>query len=142
MRTLKRFLMLALLVGTIGLSAELALIGHVEGAIQWVPFVLLGLLAIAIGAHVAHPTPRLLLAVRVASVLLVVGALFGIYVHLDGNAEFERELHPDATGASFWMDVASGATPALAPGALAQIGLIGLAYAWPSLHRPTKEERT
>lgn len=142
MRRLKLFLVLIFLVGTIGVSAELALIGHVEGTVQWVPFVLLGLAVLAIGAHAARPTPRLLLPVRAACSLLVVGSVLGIYFHLDGNAEFERERDPDGRGVSYWMTVASGATPALAPGALAQIGLIGLAYAWPSLHRPTKEDRT
>ena len=69
------------------------------------------------------------------------GGLLGLYLHLRGNAEFERELHPAAAGWTLWWDALRGATPALAPGALAQLGLVGLAYAWPTLHRSHEEEQ-
>lgn len=68
-----------------------------------------------------------------------VGAgLLGLVLHFRGNLEFEREMDPDARGWTLLWVALHGATPALAPGALAQLGLLGLTFAFrhPGLVRP------
>lgn len=45
-----------------------------------------------------------------------------------GNVEFELEMYPDLSGWKLFRDSMMGATPALAPGAMVQIGLVGLAW--------------
>jgi len=66
---------------------------------------------------------------READGVLVVGAL-GIYFHLRGNVEFALERDPSLTGAGLIWKALRGATPALAPGALAQLGLLGLLFSY------------
>ena len=72
---------------------------------------------------------------------LVIGIL-GVFLHLKGNVEFALERNPSLSGASLAWKALRGATPALAPGALAQLGLIGLLFTYrhPALVRPNERE--
>jgi hypothetical protein len=60
---------------------------------------------------------------------LVIGAL-GVYLHYRGNVEFATERDPSLTGLRLLWKALRGATPSLAPGALAQIGLLGLVFTY------------
>ena len=53
------------------------------------------------------------------------GAL-GMYFHLKANVEFELELHPTVRGMELVIESLTGAMPALAPGTMTQLGLLGL----------------
>ena len=48
-----------------------------------------------------------------------------MYLHLKSNVEFERELNPAVGGFDLAVDVLMGAMPALAPGHMIQLGLLG-----------------
>lgn len=140
-----RLLILALiLVGAAGLLAELILIGHYDDVWQWAPLTALGA-AIVTGAAVAWRPARLSLrafqAVMAACVLF--GAI-GVVLHLKGNLEFELESAPDLAGWPLYAATIRGATPALAPGALTQLGLLGLLYCFrhPAGTRPAGAHRT
>jgi hypothetical protein len=61
-------------------------------------------------------------------VLSMVAGLVGLLLHYKGNVEFELEMYPDLSGWKLFKDSMMGATPALAPGAMLQIGLVGLAW--------------
>ena len=73
---------------------------------------------------------------------LLIGAL-GVYFHLRGNVEFAVERDPSLSGLKLLWKALRGATPALAPGALAQLGLLGLLYTYghPSLAANAAERR-
>ncbi len=60
---------------------------------------------------------------------LAAGAV-GIWLHYAGNVEFEREMEPTMRGLHLFWQAMKGATPALAPGSLAHLGLFGLACTW------------
>jgi hypothetical protein len=143
MRAPLRQLLLALVfIGIVGLEVELALMRHAESLTQWIPHValLIGLLSTA--AVYLRPSPATLRPFQVVMFsFLVVGAL-GVYLHLSGNVEFALERDPSLTGASLIWKVLRGATPALAPGALAQLGLLGLLYSYrhPALTRDNGHE--
>jgi len=62
--------------------------------------------------------------------LFVLVGLLGIYLHLRGNLEFALERDPSLSGGRLIWKILRGATPALAPGALAQLGLLGLVYTY------------
>jgi hypothetical protein len=67
--------------------------------------------------------------------MIVSGAL-GIYLHYVATTEFQLEMDPSLRGfALFKKAIVAKAPPALAPGAMTQLGLIGLAYTFrhPSL---------
>jgi hypothetical protein len=128
--TLRRFLAAIYLLGSIGLAAELIFIGHVADLWQQIP---LGLIAGGVAALVwnaAHPTAWSLTAFRVTAVLLVAGGLLGLALHYESNVEFELEMYPDLKGFQLVREALTGALPALAPGALIQLGLVGLAYTY------------
>jgi hypothetical protein len=67
----------------------------------------------------------------------VVAGAVGVYLHLDGNYEWALERNSSMRGGELAWEILSGATPALAPGALAQLGLLGLAFTFrhPALAR-------
>jgi hypothetical protein len=71
-------------------------------------------------------------------VLLIAAAGVGLVLHYRANVEFQLEIDPSlARRPLFWKVMAAKAPPALAPGILAQLGLVGLAYSHghPARHR-------
>ena len=132
-----RLLILLYLAGIAGFTADLYLLEHYETWYQRIPLV--GLAAGAVAAFtvlVAPRTPTLWLHRCVALFLLAAG-VFGQYLHYQGNAEFELELYPSLQGAELFWKSMSGASPTLAPFALAHLGLLGLisTYRHPRLRR-------
>lgn len=141
---LRRLLTGVVLLGTVGLGAELLLLEHWDSPWQWAP---LALLAAALGATLAawrRPAPATLRVLRAVMAVCVAAGVLGVWLHYDGNAEFERESDPTIGGLALVQAAVTGATPALAPGALAQLGLLGLllAYRHPADRRPTSRSRT
>lgn len=129
-QSLRQLLLALILIGTVGLQVELALLRHAESATQWIPHIalMIGLIAtVAVCFRPATATLRAFQAIMAA--FLVVGAL-GVYFHLRGNVEFALERDPSLTGAALVWKALRGATPALAPGAMAQLGLLGLLYSY------------
>lgn len=127
---LRPLLLAVIFIGLVGLEVELALLRHAESLEQWIPHVALfiGLLsAVAVHVHPGRRTLRVFQAVMV--VFLAVGAL-GVYYHLAGNVEFALERDPSLSGVGLLWKALRGASPALAPGALAQLGLLGLLYSY------------
>jgi hypothetical protein len=133
-----RQLLLALVViGIVGLEVELALLRHAESFSQWIPHVTLFIGLLTTAAVYFRPGPRTLRVFQVLMIVfLIVGAL-GVYFHLHGNVEFAQERDPSLSGVRLLWKALRGASPALAPGALAQLGLLGLLYSYkhPALTR-------
>lgn len=132
MRTFSlRQLVLALVfIGIIGLAAELLLLEHTESFSQWIPLIVL---AAGFGSGVSlvvAPGRRTVLIFQVVMALFVAAGMLGLYLHYAGNVEFALERDPALTGGWLIWKALRGATPALAPGALAQLGLMGLAYTY------------
>src|SRR5688500_719168 len=127
---IRKFLLISLVLGVIGTAGELVLLGHIESPAQWLP---LGALVASIPLLLWHAKAPGKTTVRTLQLLMVVFIVFGIVgvgLHYDGNAEFERELHPDDAGMTFLSHVAAGATPVLAPGSMVLLGLVGMAHAY------------
>lgn len=126
----RQLLLAVILLGIVGLQVELALLRHADSFQQWIPHVVLMIGLLSTLTIYIRPGTATLRPFRVIMVIfLVVGAL-GVYLHLIGNVEFARERNPSLTGAALIWKSLRGATPALAPGALAQLGLLGLLYTY------------
>lgn len=143
---IRRLLLAALVFGMVGVLVELLLLGHTEEIWQWTPVVALGLGIVAGISFGLRPSPATLRLFRTLMVLFMVAGLAGLYLHYRGNTEFELEMYPSIKGFElFWKSI-TGATPALAPGTMIQIGLVGLVLTWkhPILRRhaarPRQEE--
>ena len=133
----RRILLLTLVVSLVGTIAELLLLEHFEDAWQWTPIALLGAALLVLGWYALERGPRSLNVLRVLMVLCVASGALGVLLHYRGNVEFELEMYPDLSGWKLFKDAMMGATPALAPGAMLQIGLVGLAWTFhhPALRR-------
>jgi hypothetical protein len=127
----RRILLLVLVVGMAGTATELLLLKHDEGPLQLIPLVLLGG---ALGASVwqiVNPGRSSLGALQIMMLLFILAGVFGMYFHFAANVQFQREVDPSIAGiALFWKAMTAKTPPALAPGSMAQLGLIGLAYSY------------
>jgi hypothetical protein len=117
-------------LGTVGLAVELLLLEHWDSAWQLAPLVLLAAAFVAALALWRRPGRATLRLLRGVMALCVAAGALGVWLHYDGNAEFERESDPTIGGLALFGAAVTGAVPALAPGALAQLGLLGLLLAW------------
>src|SRR5829696_340666 len=134
---LRRALLALVLLGAAGLVLELLLLEHFESALQFIPLALLAL-ALVSGAVLARwPSVRAIQVFRAVMLLCVFAGAVGVYLHYRGNVEFELERQPLRHGFDLFWEAVRGATPALAPGALSQLGLLGLVYTFrhPALRR-------
>jgi hypothetical protein len=128
----RRGLVLILVLAMVGIFAELLLVEHFEDAWQFVPLVLLVLGLAGVAWHARAPSRASLRTLRSLMTAFMIAGLIGFYLHFRGNVEFELEENPNATRWVLFKEAMMGATPALAPGVMIQIGLIGLLYAFVS----------
>jgi multisubunit Na+/H+ antiporter MnhB subunit len=127
--TLRRLLLAILLFGLVGTAAELTLMGHDEDGWQMIPLVVLTLAIVAslVMLRTRSPAPVVPLF-RGAMLLLMLSGATGAVLHYRANMEFKLEMDPSLGGAAlFWSVIRAKAPPALAPGNMALLGLLGLA---------------
>jgi hypothetical protein len=129
-RIIRTILLLALVSGLVGLGAELLLLEHFE---EWQQKIPLALIALGLAVLLWHAVDRRGAPVRALQLLMVIfvaaGAV-GMMLHYQGNVEFELELYPSMSGFELFRKSMMGATPALAPGSMIQLALVGLAYTY------------
>ena len=132
---LRRFLLLfsVLLFG--GAVVELWLVNHKEDTLQLIPFGLCALGTAAALLALLRPRRATLWLLRGSMALVVCGTLLGIYLHLDGNIDFQREIDPGAPASDMLPSVLAGANPLLAPSILSVAAVVALAatYRHPAL---------
>jgi hypothetical protein len=123
-------LLMILLLGVIGMGAELLLLGHTEDVWQLEPLVMfaVGIPVLTWHARMGNAwSRRSCIAVMAA---FVASGMIGLILHYRGNVEFELEMVPGLTGIDLLQEAITGATPVLAPGAMIILGLLGLLYAF------------
>ena len=135
----RRILLAIFLIGVVGISAELLLLNHIEDASQWIPLVLCGAAVASSAAVAVRPATATIRLFQLVMLLLVISGAVGIYLHYGATTEFQLEMDPTLQGfALLKKAIVAKAPPALAPGAMTQLGLIGLAYTFrhPALAPP------
>lgn len=130
LRTVRFVLLVTLLLSFSGTLVELLLLGHTEDPLQWIPVALLAAaLANSIAAAISGRRGSLL-SFRGLMVLFALSGLAGVVLHLRGNIALQLELNPNLTGWEVFRKAITKGAPALAPGAMLQLGLVGLAWTY------------
>ena len=130
LRTFRRALALLLVAGLLGTALELVLMEHLEDWWQRIPLALIGAALCALAWHWLTRSRASVHAIRAVMVLFVASAAGGIILHTKGNREFALETKPGLAGGEMVTEMLTGAFPALAPGTMALLGLIGLLFTW------------
>src|SRR5262245_43057742 len=124
---LRPVLMALLAIGLAYLAFELVLLEHFEDVWMMVPVAAIAVALVSLGALVAGPTRCRCgwFPVVMTSVALI--GLMGIVLHYRVGVEFQTDMDPTLGGVHLMRKVLHmKAPPMLAPGALAQLGLLGL----------------
>ena len=129
-KALRGFLLILLVIGILGTGAELLLLEHTEDVWQFVPLSLMGLSLIVLGWRVVDRGAVSMRVFQGTMILFVVSGFVGFWMHYQGNVEFELEMYPTMEGFELFRAALGGATPALAPGTMIQLGLLGLVYTY------------
>ena len=128
---LRRVLLGILVLGMAGTATELLLLRHNEDATQLIPLVLIALGYAVVAWNTLTRSRLSVTALQILMVVFVASGVLGMVFHYQANVEFQLEMDPALAGSTLWWKVLQAKTPpALAPGVMAQLGLIGLAYAY------------
>jgi hypothetical protein len=129
---LRRLLLWLLLFGLLGTATELLLMGHDEDAWQLIPLAVIAIAAIAsVAMAVTRHRAGVARVFRLAMILLIVSGGLGTVLHYRANMEFKLEIDPSMGGFALFSSVMRAkAPPALAPGNMALLGLLGLVCAY------------
>jgi hypothetical protein len=122
-----RMLLTIWLVGVLGTTAELLLLAHFDGFLQVIPLVVLAIGLLAAAWYVTRPGTGSLRAFRSTLLLFAISGALGLYLHYRGNVEFEKERDPTLGAFQLFWEAITGATPALAPGTMILLAMIGYA---------------
>ncbi len=121
------------------MSVELLLIGHDEDSNQLIPLVVAGVALVMMACAAMRPGPFVLRALQLAMLSFIGAGILGITLHFQANREFQLEVDPTLSGTALvWKVVEATAPPALAPGVMVQLGLLGLVYTYK--HPALREE--
>jgi hypothetical protein len=128
LHVLRRGLAAIFVLAVTGTLAELLLLEHFDSAAQLIPMAILPLSLLVLGWYGLERSARSLTAFRYMMFLLMLAGAVGLFMHFNGNRLFELSVTPEMKGMDLFWKAMTGATPALAPGSLVQIGLVGLAF--------------
>jgi hypothetical protein len=126
-------------VASCGTAVELATERHWNSTLQLVPWAALGVLALAQGLIAVRPGQMAVRVARILAVLVVLTSIFGIVEHVQANLDTGalNATYADTWDRlSIWTQLWYAATktvgpaPPLAPGVLAQAGLLTLLATW------------
>jgi hypothetical protein len=135
----RQWVLWILIVEMIGTGAELLLIAHFADPWQWLPIGLIALALLVLGWFSVDQSAVALRILRVILLLFIISGGIGMVQHLRAKIAFQSEVNPALQGLElFWTAIKSVAPPALAPGVMIQMGLLGLvwSYGYLVLQRP------
>ena len=130
-RQIRRLMLALLAFGLTGTVVDLFGLKHYEEWWQVVPiaFILFSLLMVL--WHAATGSSASLLSLRLLMPVMILIGLLGVYFHLSGSMAFQLEANPDLAGWALMKKLlAAKAPPALAPGIMVQLGLLGSIYGY------------
>jgi len=126
---LRSFLFFLLTIGLVATACDLVLLGHYESANQLVPLVLIAAALVIVLWQAIAPSAASVKSLQVAMGFFLIAGALGVVLHYRGNLAMQLDMDPGQPAwGLFWKVMRAKAPPALAPGAMAQLGLLGLIY--------------
>jgi len=133
---IRRLLLALLTFGLVAVLAELVALGHYEEFRQLIPLVTIGAALAVIGWHVWSGSAASLRVFRGMMVVMLLVGMTGVVLHMRGSLEFQLDANPDLSGWPLVYKILHAkAPPALAPGIMVQLGLLGLIYGYKNAGR-------
>jgi hypothetical protein len=131
LRAVRHAILALVALGAAGMSTELVLTGHYEDANQLIPLVIAGAVLALAAWSAARPGVVVLRALQLALLLFAAAGIVGIVLHFQASAEFQRDIDPGIGRMALVSKVLEATSPpALAPGVMVQLGLLGLVYTY------------
>jgi hypothetical protein len=125
---ISRLLAVTYMAGLLGVAAELLLIGHYEDWRQLLPLALIVLALLTAIWRWRRPDRLASGAFQLVLGAMAASGLAGFVLHYLGNREFEVERDPALSGFRLFAESMTGATPALAPGTMVLLAMVGWVY--------------
>jgi hypothetical protein len=136
---IRRLLLAILIFGLVGTGVELLLLQHTKTLWELIPLVLIGLALVILTWHAIAQHSASVRAVQAIMGLFLIAGVAGIALHYQSSMEFKLETNSALSGwPLFWAVMTAKTPPALAPGAMIQLGLLGLVYTYrhPFIRQP------
>ncbi len=125
---LRQAILFVLLLVIVGTSIELVLLKHTDGVWQWIPLVVMGATVLVLLWYGVTKQAAALRAFQGVMVLSFLSGGVGVIQHFLANLEYAAESDPSLSGRALYIEAIWGSTPALAPGTMVQLALLGLAF--------------
>ena len=127
LETIRRLLLGLVIFGMAGTTTELWLMNHYEDWKQLIPFAGMGIALLTLIWFAFSRSTWATRSFRVCMLLLMVIGATGTILHYRANMEFQLEMDSTLSGLALLLKVLHAkAPPALAPGNMALLGLLGL----------------
>ena len=126
--SVKKMIVLALLFMMIGTLLELYLLDHYEDAFQQIPVLCIAFSLINLIILFFKRSKIIIKLFKLVLVLTSFSGIYGVFLHLQSNFEFEQDMKPTATNWELFSESLSGALPTLAPMSMLVLAFIGYSY--------------
>ncbi|HEU4344404.1 MAG TPA: hypothetical protein VFU31_22835 [Candidatus Binatia bacterium] len=128
---MRPLILAVLFLGLFGTGAELLLLEHTGSLWELIPVALIGLALVILTWNAITQHPASVRALQGIMGLFLFAGVAGIALHYQSSMEFKLETNAALSGwALFWAVMSAKTPPALAPGAMIQLGLLGLVYTY------------
>ena len=125
--TLRGLILVLFSFALVGLAVELTFLEHYEDRSMMIPLAAIAAALLAVVVLVVRPTPRTVWLFRAVTVVFALVGVVGVVLHYQGSLAFQVDMDPTASASTlFWKVMHMKAPPTLAPGAMVQLGLLGL----------------
>ena len=126
--SLKKVILSAFVIMMIGTVLDLYLLNHYESRLQLIPILCVSLLMLTMIVLFFLRTKLIKSIFKFILGISALSGIYGVYLHLIANYEFEIEMKPTANNLDLFLESLSGALPALAPLSMVVLALIGYSY--------------
>ncbi|MFK7832490.1 MAG: hypothetical protein AB8B52_04365 [Winogradskyella sp.] len=119
---------MAFVIMMLGTGLDLYLLSHYEDRLQFIPILCISLLMLMMIVLFFLRTTLVKNVFKFVLIITALSGVYGSYLHLIANYEFEIEMQPTANNLDLFFESLSGALPALAPLSMVVLALIGYSY--------------